>query len=160
MSKNIIFICSGNTCRSPMAKYIFDHEMKLNNISDYISDSAGIFCIAGMPASSNAVAALGEIGITEITKHQSKPVSEGLLQQSDFIICLTLNIKQTIQINYPELIKKLHTLKEFDLAARNSRVQDISDPFGSGIAEYRNCRDEIRNCIQGLVDYIKQEKLK
>ena len=161
MKKNIIFICSGNTCRSPMAKYIFDYELKSNNIAGYSSDSAGMFCIAGMPASSNAIAVLNEIGIAEVSKHRSKPVAENALKKSDLIVCLTLNIKRTIQINYPELIKKLRVLKEFSVSETGANDnQDIRDPFGCGIPEYRNCRDEIHECIIKLIDSIKQGNLK
>ena len=145
----ILFICSGNTCRSPMAKFIFNAELEKHSINAYTGDSAGLFCYAGEPISFNASEVLKESGI-DSSSHKSKPASSSLLKKAHLLVCMTNSIKNTIQINFPEFTGKLRLMKFFssDNTAVNS---DVCDPFGRDLNIYRNIRDEIADCIKKMI---------
>ncbi len=153
MKKKILFICSGNTCRSPMAKYLFNNEIQKLDITDYFGDSAGLYCYPGESASTNATAVLSELNINS-EEHYSKPATAALLKKAHLIVCMTNSIKNTIQINFPELTSKLFLLKFF--VQQSETVEDIADPFGGDIIMYRNTRDEIAECIQRLIKNINK----
>ena len=86
--KEILFVCAGNTCRSPMAEYLLKSELKKNGITGYSVSSAGLSAFPNLSASQNAVSALAEIDITEIKNHMSRYLTPDLLKKSDYIIVI------------------------------------------------------------------------
>ena len=84
---NILFICAGNTCRSPMAEYIFREKTKYFK-GFYNVHSFGMSAIDGLPASENAVAIMHNRGI-DISAHRSQKLSAQMVKDSDFIFCLS-----------------------------------------------------------------------
>ncbi len=122
--KKVLFICTGNTCRSPMAQVIFNRYAEDNGI-DAAADSAGIAAASGMSASENAIIAMKEVGI-DLSGHSSKVISRELLNSADLIVCMSEG--------HAELLK----------AAGYSSVvfgKGIPDPYGYNLDEYRSCRD-------------------
>jgi len=157
--KKILFVCSGNTCRSPMAENLLKFELKKNNITCYSVSSAGFSCFPGMNASNHAIEALSELGITEIKNHKTKYLSQELLYDYDYIICMTSYIKNNIQINYPQYAGKLYTLKNLTGKISDEINSDISDPFGGTISEYTDCRNEIHKYILQIIEAIKKGEI-
>ncbi|MDM5201394.1 low molecular weight protein arginine phosphatase [Fictibacillus enclensis] len=105
--KNILFVCTGNTCRSPMAAALLRH---LGNGKLEVR-SAGVFAAEGAGASSNAVTAMSEKGIP--FNHESKPVTRTLMDWADLILTMTESHKHALCNRFPEVVDKVYTLKEF-----------------------------------------------
>ncbi|MBB6453939.1 protein-tyrosine phosphatase [Salirhabdus euzebyi] len=112
--KNILFVCTGNTCRSPMAEALVKH--KTNKIK---ARSAGIFAGHGQPASRGTTEALREKGI--LLRHQSQPVTQDLINWADLILTMTTNHKQSLVMQFPQVDDKVYTLKEY-VDAEHQRV--------------------------------------
>lgn len=140
--RKILFICTGNTCRSPMAEAIFKH--KTNN--RYEVKSAGIFAHDGSSASPHSIEILTKQAIT--IDHKSKQLTTELVAWSDLILTMGNSHKQMILQRYPKASEKVFCLKEF---AQNSKA-DIADPFGGTLDDYEKTYKEIEEAIQKLIE--------
>lgn len=129
---NIIFVCTGNTCRSPIAEYY----LKSKNLEDVCVSSRGFS--AGEPANPNSVAVMNEAGI-DIGSHISRHITADEAKHADKIICMTESHKQLL----------------VSLGLDKNRISVLSggipDPFGCDIDTYRNCRDSIFAGIDKLI---------
>jgi protein arginine phosphatase len=105
--KNFLFICTGNTCRSPMAEAILKHvsDDKLN------VQSAGLFAVPGSPANEKAIQVLQNKSIP--ISHQSQAISKSLLEWADIVLTMTMEHKQVINQRYSSFAEKVYTLKEY-----------------------------------------------
>lgn len=148
--KLVVFVCTGNVCRSPMAEALFRYKAK---DQPFEVTSAGIAAWEGSSASLNAILAMDEIGI-DISSHKSKPITAELIRQADFIICMAHHHLSTIISQFPEATEKTFLISEF---TSNPELQDkdIPDPIGGSIEEYKKCRDLILSCIDPLIQFLK-----
>lgn len=140
--RKILFICTGNTCRSPMAEAIFKH--KTNN--RYEVKSAGIFAQDGSTASPHSIDVLKKQSIP--IDHKSKQLTTELVVWSDLILTMGNSHKQMILQRYPKADDKVFCLKEF---AQNTKA-DIADPFGGTLEDYEKTFNEIEEAIQKLIE--------
>ena len=157
---NILFVCTGNTCRSPMAEGIFKDMLKKNNIDNIDVSSAGLSVFPGEQANEKAIKALKEKGI-DISMHRARQLSD-IINKADLILTMTLNHKLAIE-NYlkhktdetsPCLSSPcLFTLKEFAAKLSGEKLKDtnIDDPFGRNYSFYKKSRDEIEKELQKIL---------
>ncbi|WP_394121359.1 low molecular weight protein arginine phosphatase [Planococcus donghaensis] len=139
----ILFVCTGNTCRSPMAEAI----LSARNLPEIEARSAGIY--AGVaPLSKNAQAVLEQQQIS--FAHTSKPLDVEDMQWAELILTMTFSHKVTLIQAYPEVATKLYTLKEFT----EGSTEDISDPYGGPLALYEQTFQELKHLIDKLIDKI------
>ena len=139
---NILFVCTGKTCRSPRAAYIMD-KVAVENDLDVLIESAGIFAEPGDKASENAVKAMEDMGI-DISEHRTQPVTKALLDKADIVLTMTEGQKRIIS---PMAGDKVYTLTEY---AGNDG--DISDPYGGDIEEYKETAQEIYDAIVDIAE--------
>ena len=137
--KRVLFVCTGNTCRSPMAKTILEQMLKGRGLESEISvDSAGLGAYSHSPVTPEAKEAIKQLydGKDLLANHISKSVNE--ISFEDFHLILTM--AEDHKHRLPK--DKTYTLKEYA-----GLKGDISDPIGQGSEVYRECRDEIKNCL-------------
>jgi protein-tyrosine phosphatase len=105
--------------------------------------SAGVAAQPGGPASEGALVAMKERGLS-LDEHQSRSISQSLLERSDLILTMTSNHRQAILSRWPQVSSKV-----FCLAPAGS---DVSDPYGGPIEAYRKCADRIDQCLDEWVE--------
>src|SRR6266568_8889079 len=150
--KTVLFVCTGNVCRSPMAEGIFRHAVQGRGA--YRVWSAGLGAVEGQPPSLYAVQAVGELGI-DISNQRSRMLTLDLVQQADYIFGMTHSHVDTVMLLYPQAAEKTFLLREFD-ETLDVFEKDISDPIGGSYEVYLNCRDQIEQGIASLIRFIEQ----
>lgn len=139
---NIYFVCTGNTCRSPMAEAI----LKSKNLENINVRSAGVFALEGGEMSENAKAVLKHENIH--FTHKTRQVTVQDIEWADLILTMTTSHKQMLLSNFPEAGSKTYTLKEYVTPYSS---QDVSDPFGGDINTYKETYEELKRLIDELV---------
>ena len=132
----IIFVCTGNTCRSPMAEGILKSLNK-----DYEVLSRGLYVPEEISASFFSIKAMEDMDI-DISKHKSKQLTVGEAEDCDLIITMTESHKNTIISAYSKFSDKTFTLSE--IAGEEG---DIKDPYGMDEDAYRECAKQINSLI-------------
>ncbi|MCM3411546.1 low molecular weight protein arginine phosphatase [Metabacillus litoralis] len=147
---NVLFVCTGNTCRSPMAEALLNHLKNSDNIS---VKSAGVFAFDGSTASPNAIEALKEKGIT--CEHQSSSLTKDLVEWATIILTMTNQHKQSVIDQHPYAGRKTFTLSEY-VSDQDGEKRDISDPFGGPLPMYRQTLSDLEELISKLVDKLNK----
>ena len=151
-----MFICTGNVCRSPMAKYYFNRKIKDQNLQGkYIGLSCGIYAISGEKATDNAVEAMKDYGI-DMSDHRATKIQDSQISECDLVFTLTNYHKNVVLKMYPKLTGKVYTLKEYV----NPKVDyiDIDDPWGLDIDIYKSCAKEITENIDKIIEKLEVNK--
>lgn len=139
---NILFVCTGNTCRSPMAAGIMAKLAEEDEL-DIKIESAGLFAQNGAPASPEAVRALEKYDI-DISDHIAQQITDELIEKSDLIVTMTEAHKRLLENIAPEKTRTLAELCGLD--------EDIADPFGGDDSDYDKTADDLYTALCSLAD--------
>ena len=124
--KHVLFLCTGNTCRSPMAAALFDRYAREKRI-DAVADSAGLAAWPGEHISPHAVTVMAELG-ADVSSHVAKPVTREMLAAADRVYCMSADQVGALQATgIPAALLG----------------EGIPDPYGGTVEDYRRCRDAI-----------------
>jgi RpiB/LacA/LacB family sugar-phosphate isomerase len=150
--KTILFVCTGNVCRSPMAEGLFQHAIR--GRKDFQARSAGVGALEGQPPSAYAVRALRELGV-DISNARSRMLTRELVEEADYIFGMTHSHVDSINALFPQAVEKTFLLREFD-ETLDDFEKDIGDPIGGSYETYAYCRDQIEQGILSMLNFIEQ----
>lgn len=146
----ILFVCTANICRSPMAEKLFNHYVKEAGLN-YIGDSCGLLP-GGQPISAGSLQLLLGKGILEAQEHFSKQFTPDMISGSRLVLTMEERQRDFLRGNEPNSVAKILTLNEY-----LDEPGDIADPFGSGIDTYRKTFEIIDDRIQRLVSKLRTQ---
>jgi glycine hydroxymethyltransferase len=149
--KRILFVCTGNICRSPMAEGMMRELVK--GRTDVVVLSAGVSAPRGSSASRSAVDALSELGI-DLASFRSQPVTGELLEQCTHVFTMTREHRRLLDLLFPEQGSKIRLVGEFIRGGG-----DVPDPIGQGLTTYKRCRDAIKSALAQILDFVDQSSI-
>jgi protein-tyrosine phosphatase len=145
---NVLFVCTGNLCRSPMAEYLL--RSRLKPATPWMITSAGLSAADGLPASQTAIGVMAGAGV-DISSHRSRSLTKDLVDEATIILVMTNAHSMEIKNRFPDASDRVHLLAYFG----KNKLMEISDPIGCSVEFYHRTLCEITDCIGGLIRYLK-----
>ena len=147
---NILFVCTGNTCRSAMCEAYFNSLCKAHGCATLAAASAGTDAWEGEYASPMSVSALAQYD-TEIAKHRARRLTKEMLEETDLVIAMTESHRQRVLRLNPMLSMRTRLLGEFGKDGK-----DIRDPFGGGAEIYSLCFEHMKEPLDRLFEQLSK----
>ena len=147
----ILFICTGNICRSPFAEGLLKRFVREKGFGEIEVQSAGLLALPGNAATAMAQRVAAEHDV-DLSHHRAKTVSEALLAWCDLALVMEKTHEKDLLESYPKVQGKVLLLRHF--ARHGSRRRGIADPYGLRYEAYRFCFLDIREAVSGLVAYL------
>ena len=158
---NVLFVCTGNTCRSPMAEELADDAAgRSTHLKDMNFKSAGTFACEGAPASPEAIEVMEELG-HDLNKHEARQFDKELAAWADIILAMEARHIEEMEAMAPEQEDKMHTLLGYAAGVEGypgEIAYDVMDPYREPVEEYRLARDQIADAVNRALKRIEEEQ--
>ena len=148
---NILFVCTGNICRSPFAHALFAKLGSQKRLRGISADSAGLLALPGNSATYMAQRVAEEFEV-DLAGHRAKSVSKALVAWSSLILVMEKSHEDTLLSDFPEAQGKIRLIRQF--ARFGSKRRGIADPYGLKYDAYRFCFLDIEDAVSGLIDFL------
>ena len=155
--KHVLFVCTGNTCRSPMAEGLF--KKSVMDRADYEVSSAGVAATPGTPTSKETNAILKKRNAT-LERFSSRPVTDAILAAATHVFAMTRGHLQVLETRFPQHADKFYLVCEFVEMPRKGNGHDVPDPIGMGRAAYEDVASVLESAIPTIIGYIDQTSAK
>lgn len=143
MTSSILFVCTANICRSPMAAGIFAEEARKRGDADrYSVSSAGTWAKNEEPATGNAQSVMAHQGLS-LRDHRARTIDQEMLADADLVLVMTKHHLDALVAEFPETRSKIHMLSELV-----ELQYDVGDPYGGSLGEYQLCAAELSQLIE------------
>ena len=153
--KSVLFVCTGNICRSPIAEGLF--RRLIGNRKDIEVASAGVHAVRGQPPSLYAVQVCEAEGVN-ISDQRSQPLTSDLVDRATHIFAMTGTHLETIHMLFPHGAEKTFLLREFEEPGATC-WRDVPDPIGMGREVYETCARTIKNALPSVLGFVEQSEL-
>lgn len=161
----ILFVCSGNSCRSPLAEGLLRLKLPSRLQDEVEVKSAGTLGIEGSPAARYSVELVQEMG-GDISNHRSQSLTEELMRETDLVLAMASEHVDYLHEEFPQYRENVFLLKRFGRAAGEANTDDsdddIFDPVGLSKETYRLCAEiideELERIMPTLVTFIQQRR--
>ena len=155
---NIMFVCTGNICRSAMAHHLLEKrlkDLKIENVKVY---SCGVHAYNGEESTWEAKYIMRNYYDVDLENHRATNIRNSDIRNMNLILCATKSHKEDVLELYPELQEKVFTMKEYvNYNELNHDEIDIADPWGYDKETYLECSKEISECIELLLKIINKK---
>jgi protein-tyrosine-phosphatase len=149
---SVLFVCTANICRSPMASAIFLAKLaERENTEDWRVESAGTRALEGFPAAQNVELTLSYLYKVDISEHRSRLVNQELLSSFDLILTMEQGHAEAIKVEYPQLAERVFVITEMV-----GEDGDIEDPIGRPLAIFQKTARELDQILTNGFENILQ----
>jgi protein-tyrosine phosphatase len=147
----ILFVCTGNICRSPAAMALLQQRVEREGLTDWIVESAGTWTVSGRAASRHIVRLMAARGI-DLTGHSSRGVDRQMLKEADLVLVMTRGHAEALRLEFPDQAARIFLLSQM----KGGRRYDVEDPYGGTFEQYAESVAVIEDLIDAGFDQIRR----
>lgn len=151
---NVLFVCTGNTCRSPLAEALLRRMLEERQVEGITVASAGTGAWAGAPASEGSYLVALEDGV-DLSAHRAQPLTPELAASSDLILTMARSHRQRLS----ELGFGDRTFLLGEYAGRSGTAAEVDDPYGGSVTDYRDTYGQLKALLGSVVERLARERI-